>query len=331
MHTTADTGAPAETEGDCVDFFLHPVAALLHQRRDFGQPGVEHKGAGVQHFDKSAAQAQKELGMDFHGAAHIHQHRDPGRATAHAGAAQGNQFAAGGQCAAHGAAQVDGAHARIVPAAAGELAAQAALERDHQRLKAVQIAGQPLGKVALVGRCAAAGTGLRLLRTGAFRIARSRVVGQPQMGLGRAGRRVGHGLRHVLVHLLHQLLQVAGLLLQARGAGGGAHLVREPEGLVQFGVFGPLLVAARSNRTPQRFGTRPLRQRQRGGGLQHQADFGITERKTVRAQIVRKVGELGARVGSGLHGPVRLTSCHRQHPRPARCAARRSACPHVRV
>ena len=209
VHATADAGATAKTEGDRIDLFLHPVAALLHQRRDFGQPGVEHKRARVQHLHERAAQAQKELGMNFHGPAHIHQHCNPGCAATHTGAAQGNQLAAGGQCAAHRTAQVNGAHARVVPAAAGELTAQAALERQHQRLKAVEIAGQPIGKVALVGRCAAAGARLRLLRAGAFGLARSGIVGQPQAGLRRAGRGVGHGLRHVLVHLLHQLAQVA--------------------------------------------------------------------------------------------------------------------------
>ena len=208
LHATADAGTTAKTESDRVDFFLHPVAALLHQRCDFGQPGVEHKRTGVQHLHKRAAQAQKELGMDFHGAAHIHQHCHPGCAAAHAGAAQGNQLASRGQGAAHGAAQMDGAHARVVPAAACELAAQAALERQHQRLKAVQIAGQPIGKVALVRRCAAAGASLRLLRARAFGLARSGIVGQPQARLRRAGRGVGHGLRHVLVHSLHQLAQV---------------------------------------------------------------------------------------------------------------------------
>ena len=80
-------------------------------------------------------------------------------------------------------------------------------ERTHQGFKAVQIAGQPVRKIAFIGRGMAAGTGLGALAfAAALARVHRRIVGLAQTALRLARWGVARLLRHVLVHLLHQLL-----------------------------------------------------------------------------------------------------------------------------
>ena len=145
--------------------------------------------------------------MYFHGAADIHQHRHPWRAAARLGAVQGNQLAAAGQGRAHRAAQVHRAGVHIMRAPACQLGVHAPLERAHQGFKTVQVAGQPICKIAFIGRGCAARTGLGALAFAAgIAVAQRRIVGLAQATLLLARWRVACLLRHVLVHLLYQLL-----------------------------------------------------------------------------------------------------------------------------
>ena len=102
---------------------------------------MKDKGACVHHLHQGAAQAQEELGMGFHGAAHIHQHHHFGQAAFAPHMVQLHQLTAGAECLAQGAAQVDGAALGVVLQAAHQLGAQAALEGLHEGLEAVHVTG----------------------------------------------------------------------------------------------------------------------------------------------------------------------------------------------
>jgi thiamine biosynthesis protein ThiS len=156
----AQNAAAAEASGHGVHLLLHGGRVALQQRRDLRQAGVENEDPRLRDTDKGPRDAQEQLRVRLHRAAHIHQD-EQARPLAAGLAPRGlERHAARAQAGAQGAAHIQTSAPGVIVPAARDAFAQALGDALGQLVELGEILREPLRQAAVVQGLGLAGAAL---------------------------------------------------------------------------------------------------------------------------------------------------------------------------